>query len=216
MIYPSILDTVGNTPLVRLDRLCAAENMTATLLAKCEFMNPGGSAKDRVALSLIHAAEARGELRPGGTIIVATCGNTGIGLGLAAAVLGYHVILTMPETMSVERQKILRAFGVEIVLTEGSRGMAGANEKAAELLKNTPNSVRMFQFDNPANPQAHFTTTGPELWRDTAGKLDAFVATFGTGGTVSGTARFLLSQRPDVGIYAVEPAESPLVTGGHV
>ena len=214
MIYSSVLDTVGNTPLVRLDRLCAREGIDAVLLAKCESRNPGGSAKDRVALKLIRDAEARGALLPGGTIIEATSGNTGVGLGLAATVLGYRVILTMPDSMSVERQKILRAFGAEIVLTPGARGMAGANEKAEELLSTIPGSMRMFQFENPANPQAHYETTGSEIWRDTEGKLDAYVAAVGTGGTLSGAARYLKERDPRIRAYAVEPAESPVLSGG--
>ena len=214
MIYDSVLETVGNTPVIRLDRYAERCGVCATLLAKCESRNPGGSAKDRVALSMIREAERSGRLLPGGAIIEATSGNTGVGLGLAAAVLGYRVILTMPDTMSIERQKILAAFGAEIVLTEGSRGMAGANEAAEKLLSEIPGSMRMFQFANPDNPKAHYDTTGPELWRDTDGMLDAFVATVGTGGTLCGTARYLKERNPDIAVYAVEPAESPLLSGG--
>ncbi len=214
MIFHSVLDTIGNTPMVALTRYCNRLGISAELFAKCESRNPGGSAKDRVALSMIRAAEADGSLQPGGTIIEATSGNTGIGLGLAAAVLGYRVILTMPDTMSIERQKILAAFGVEIVLTEGKRGMNGANEAAEKLLSEIPGSMRMFQFENPANPEAHFDSTGPEIWADTNGALDAFVATVGTGGTLTGTARYLRKQNPQIGIFAVEPSESPLLSEG--
>lgn len=214
MIYDSVIDTIGNTPLVRASRFEKALQVPATILVKTESRNPGGSAKDRIAVAMIREAECSGRLKPGGTLIEATSGNTGIGLGLAASCLGYRVVLTMPETMSVERQKILRAFGAELVLTEGARGMAGANEKAEELLSSIPNSIRVLQFENPANPQAHFDTTGPEIWRDTEGKLDAFVATVGTGGTLSGTGRYLKQQNAAIGVYAVEPAESPLLSGG--
>lgn len=214
MIYDSILDTIGNTPVVCLDRYAKKCNVQATLLAKCESRNPGGSAKDRVAISMIREAERSGRLQPGGTIIEATSGNTGVGLGLAAAVLGYRVILTMPDTMSIERRKILAAFGADIVLTEGSRGMAGANETAEKLLNEIPGSIRMFQFSNPDNPKAHYETTGPEFWHDTEGKLDAFVATVGTGGTLTGTARYLKQQNPAIAVYAVEPAESPMLSRG--
>lgn len=215
MIYNSVLETIGNTPVIRLTRYCKRLGVAAEIIAKCENRNPGGSAKDRVALSMIRNAEQSGALQPGGTIIEATSGNTGIGLGLAAAVLGYRVILTMPDTMSMERRKILAAFGVEIVLTDGKRGMAGANAAAERLLSEIPGSMRMLQFENPANPDAHYRSTGSELWRDTEGRLDAFVATVGTGGTLSGTARYLRKQNPAIGIYAVEPAESPLLSLGH-
>lgn len=214
MIYDSVLDTIGNTPLVRIDRFAALVGAKAVILAKLESRNPGGSAKDRVAVAMIRDAERTGRLKPGGTLIEATSGNTGVGLAIAAASLGYRLVLTMPETMSVERQKILRAFGAELVLTDGARGMAGANERAEELARDTANSMRVLQFENPANPQAHTLTTGPELWRDAAGKLDAFVATVGTGGTLCGTGRYLRQQNPAIGLYAVEPAESPLLSGG--
>ena len=214
MIYGSVLDTIGNTPLVRADRLAEAEGLRATLLLKLESRNPGGSAKDRVAVHLIDDAEKRGTLKPGGTIIEATSGNTGVGLALAAAVRGYHVILTMPETMSVERRKLLAGFGAELILTDGKLGMAGANEKAEELLRAIPNSMRAMQFDNPANPETHFLSTGPEIWRDTEGKLDAFVASAGTCGTVCGTGRYLKERNANVRVYAVEPAESPMLSKG--
>ncbi len=214
MIYDSVLNTIGNTPLIRADRFAAQNGLQSSLLFKAEGRNPGGSAKDRIALAMIRDAEQSGRLKPGGTIIEATSGNTGIGLGLAASVLGYRLVLTMPETMSVERRKILRAFGAELVLTEGARGMAGANDAAEALQKSTSNSIRIVQFENPANPGAHFETTGPEIWKDTDGCVDAFVAAVGTGGTLSGAGRYLKLQNPSVGIYAVEPAESPLLSGG--
>ena len=214
MMYESILDTVGNTPLLHASRLEKALGLSATLLLKLESRNPGGSAKDRVAVNMIREAERTGALRPGGTIIEATSGNTGVGLALVAAVLGYHVILTMPDTMSLERRKLLSGFGAELLLTPGSEGMAGANEKAEELLRTIPNSMRALQFENPANPAAHEASTGPELWRDAAGKLDAFVATVGTGGTLCGTGRYLKKQSPRIRVFAVEPSESPLLSGG--
>ena len=214
MIYDSVLDTIGRTPLVRVSRFAASEGVPDNLVVKQESRNPGGSAKDRVALRLIREAEESGRLRPGGTVIEATSGNTGVGLALIAGILGYRVILTMPETMSIERQKILRAFGAELILTEGAKGMAGANEKAAELLAQIPNSIRAFQFENPANPEAHYRTTGPEIWQDTEGKIAVYVATVGTAGTHCGTAKYLREQHPAIQVFAVEPAESPLLSGG--
>ncbi len=215
MIYASILETVGHTPLVRAARLERAEGLRAELLFKLESKNPGGSAKDRVALRMVEEAERRGELQAGGTIIEATSGNTGIGLALVAALKGYRVVLTMPETMSVERRKLLAAFGAELILTDGAKGMAGANERAEELLRSIPGSICAMQFENPANPDAHFQTTGPEIWADTEGSLDAFVATVGTGGTVSGTGRHLKKMDANVRIYAAEPEESPMLSKGH-
>lgn len=214
-IYDSVLDTVGNTPLIRLSRIEKSLGLNAELIAKTESRNPGGSAKDRVALEMIRQAECDGRLKPGGTIIEATSGNTGVGLALAATVLGYHVVLTMPETMSLERRKLLAGFGAELVLTAGSEGMAGANRKAEELLNNTPNSIRAFQFENEANPNAHEKTTGVEIWRDTDGTVDAFVATAGTCGTLVGTARYLKKQNPLITVIGVEPTESPLISQGH-
>lgn len=214
MIYASAAELIGNTPLMRADRFCKALGLTATILVKLESHNPGGSSKDRIALNMIQAAEQRGTLKPGATLIESTSGNTGVGLGVVAAARGYHVVLTMPDNMSLERRKILAALGVEIVLTEGSRGMAGANAKAEELKNSIPNSVWMLQFDNPDNPAAHEATTGPEIWRDAEGHVDVLVAGVGTGGTVSGTGRYLKRQNPSVRVIAVQPAESPVLTGG--
>ncbi len=214
MIYDSILDVIGQTPLIRISRYAKRMGLTATLLAKPESMNPGGSAKDRVALQLIRHAEAEGQLQPGGAIIEATSGNTGVGLAMVARVLGYRVILTMPDSMSIERRNLLKAFGAELVLTEGNKGMAGANEAAARIHAETPNSIRAMQFENPANPEAHMLSTGPEICRATDGRIDAFVATAGTGGTVSGTGRYLKAQNPNIRVYAVEPTESPMLSKG--
>ena len=214
MIYASAAELIGNTPLMRADRFCKALGLTATILVKLESHNPGGSSKDRIALNMIQAAEQRGTLKPGATLIESTSGNTGVGLGVVAAARGYHVVLTMPDNMSLERRKILAALGVEIVLTEGARGMAGANAKAEELKNSIPNSFWMLQFDNPDNPAAHEATTGPEIWRDAEGHVDVLVAGVGTGGTVSGTGRYLKRQNPSVRVIAVQPAESPVLTGG--
>lgn len=214
-IYNNITELAGNTPLVRLSEFSAKRNLSAEILAKLEYLNPAGSAKDRVAIAMINDAEEKGILKPGASIIEPTSGNTGIGLAAAAAVKGYKVILTMPETMSVERRKLLAAYGAEIVLTEGSRGMSGAIEKANEIASNTPGSFIPGQFENPANPKAHFDTTGPEIWRDTDGEVDIFVAGVGTGGTISGVGEYLKSRKPDVKIVAVEPASSPLISKGY-
>ena len=214
-IYNNITELAGNTPLVRLSEFSAKRNLSAEILAKLEYLNPAGSAKDRVAIAMINDAEEKGILKPGASIIEPTSGNTGIGLAAAAAVKGYKVILTMPETMSVERRKLLAAYGAEIVLTEGSRGMSGAIEKANEIASNTPGSFIPGQFENPANPKAHFDTTGPEIWRDTDGEVDIFVAGVGTGGTISGGGEDLKSRKPDVKIVAVEPASSPLISKGY-
>lgn len=190
-IYRSVLELVGNTPLVALERYAAEQGLEGTLLAKVERGNPGGSVKDRVAVHMLDTAEAEGKLRPGAVIIEPTSGNTGVGLAMAAAVRGYRMIVTMPETMSVERRKLIAAYGAQIVLTPGSEGMSGAVRRAEELQAEIPGSWIASQFDNPANPAAHENTTGPELWRDTDGQIDAFVAGVGTGGTLSGTARYL-------------------------
>lgn len=210
MFYQFYLDLIGHTPLLRLD--CFAPG--ANLLAKVEGRNPGGSAKDRVALEMILDAERRGVLTEGATIIEPTSGNTGIGLAWVGRSLGYEVILTMPETMSAERVSLCTAFGARVVLTEGAKGMAGSVEKAKELQKTLPNAVILGQFENPANPMAHYKTTGPEIWEDTQGQVDVLVATVGTGGTLSGTARYLREKNPNLYVVAVEPAASPLLSGG--
>ena len=213
-IYESVTDLVGATPLVRLHAVERECGLDCILLAKVEGMNPGGSAKDRVALHLINAFEAQGKLKPGTVIIEPTSGNTGVGLAMVAAARGYRVILTMPDTMSIERQKLLKAYGAEVILTEGARGMAGAMERAQQLLREIPGSLTAGQFENPANPDAHYRTTGPEIWRDTAGMVDIFVAGVGTGGTVTGTGRYLKEQNPRVCVIAAEPDASPVLSGG--
>lgn len=210
MFYQFYLNLIGHTPLLRLD--CFAP--MANLLGKVEGRNPGGSAKDRVALEMILDAERRGILTEGATIIEPTSGNTGIGLAWVGRSLGYDVILAMPETMSAERVSLCTAYGAKVVLTEGARGMAGSVEKAKELQKTLPNAVILGQFENPANPMAHYKTTGPEIWEDTQGQVDVLVATVGTGGTLSGTARYLREQNPELYVVAVEPAASPLLSGG--
>ena len=214
-IYNSVAELIGNTPLLKLNNLTEQYKISATVLGKMECFNPAGSAKDRVALSMLDDAEKTGKIVAGATIIEPTSGNTGIGLASVGTARGYKVILTMPDTMSVERRNLLKAFGAEIVLTEGSKGMSGAIEKALELSKNTPGSFIPSQFDNPANPEAHYNTTGPEIWNDTDGKVDIFVASVGTGGTLSGTAKYLKEQNPDVKIVAVEPFDSPLLSKGY-
>lgn len=213
-IYNSVLELIGNTPLVQLSRFAAEKQLHGVLLAKLERSNPGGSAKDRVALAMLDRAEAEGKIAAGATLIEPTSGNTGVGLAVAAAVRGYRLILTMPDTMSTERRRLLAAYGAELILTPGSEGMAGAVQRAEELKKEIPNSWIPSQFDNPANPYAHEQTTGPELWRDTDGKIDVFVAGVGTGGTLSGTAKYLKAQNPNIEIVAVEPAGSPLLSEG--
>ena len=213
-IYTDITQLVGGTPLLRLDRLARAEDWKARVLAKLEYLNPAGSVKDRVGLALIEDAERRGLLKPGAAIIEPTSGNTGIGLACAAAVRGYQVILTMPDTMSAERRTLLSAYGAELVLTPGPLGMQGAVDKANELAASIPGSFIPGQFDNPANPEAHYRTTGPEIWRDTDGQLDLFVASVGTGGTLTGTGRYLKEQNPNIQVAAVEPDASPLLSGG--
>ncbi len=214
-IYNNITELAGNTPLVRLSEFSAKRNLNAEIFAKLEYLNPAGSAKDRAAIAMITDAEKSGRLKQGACIIEPTSGNTGIGLAAAAAVKGYKVILTMPETMSVERRKLLAAYGAEIVLTEGSRGMSGAIEKANEIASSTMGSFIPGQFENPSNPKAHFDTTGPEIWRDTDGEVDIFVAGVGTGGTISGVGEYLKSRKPEVKIVAVEPASSPLISKGY-
>ena len=211
-IAKSILEKVGGTPLVELSsRMNTSE---AKVLVKVEFFNPGGSVKDRVAAAMVEAAEKDGTLKPGATIIEPTSGNTGVGLALVSAVKGYHLILTMPETMSIERRKLAAAYGAEIVLTPGSEGMKGAIAKAEELRDSTPGAVILQQFENPANPARHNVTTGPEIWADTDGKVDAFVAGVGTGGTLTGVGKYLKAQNPNVKVFAVEPDTSPVLSQG--
>ena len=212
-IYNSIEELVGGTPLLALERY--GKDLPAKILAKLEFLNPAGSAKDRIAKEMIAEAERSGRLAPGGTIIEPTSGNTGIGLAAIAAAKGYRVIIAMPETMSRERQMLMKAYGAELVLTEGAKGMAGAIEKANELEKQIPGAIIAGQFENPANPAAHRKTTGPEIWADTDGKVDIFVAGVGTGGTISGTGAYLKEQNPEIKIVAVEPHDSPLLSKGY-
>lgn len=209
----NILSLIGNTPLVEISP--KLNTGKAKILAKVEFFNPGGSIKDRVALAMIEDAEKKGILKKGATIIEPTSGNTGVGLALVAAVKGYHLILTMPETMSIERRKLAQAYGAEIVLTEGSLGMKGSVDKAIELQNSIEGSIILQQFENPSNPKAHYETTGPEIWNDTNGNIDVLVACVGTGGTISGTAKFLKEKNPEIKIVAVEPEESPLLSKGY-
>ena len=213
-IYTSVEQLIGRTPLLELTHIEQEENLKARLLVKLESFNPGGSAKDRVALSMLNDAEAKGILQPGATIIEPTSGNTGIGLAVMAAARGYRAIIVMPDTMSVERQLLMTAFGAELVLTEGKLGMTGAIAKAKELHAAIPGSFIPGQFENPANPEAHYLTTGPEIWEDTGGSVDIFVAGVGTGGTITGVGRYLKERKPGVKVVAVEPAASPLLSGG--
>lgn len=213
-IHKKITDLIGGTPLLELTNYEADHNLGATILAKLEYFNPAGSAKDRIAKAMIDDAEARGLLKPGAVIIEPTSGNTGIGLAAVAASRGYKVVLTMPDTMSVERRNLLKAYGAEIVLTEGAKGMSGAIAKAEELAAATENSFIPSQFTNPANPAAHLAATGPEIWQDTDGKVDIFVAGVGTGGTVSGVGEYLKSKNPAVKVVAVEPVGSPVLSKG--
>lgn len=213
-IYESITELIGNTPLLEVKNLEREEKLKAKVLVKLEYFNPAGSVKDRVALNMIEDAEKKGRIRPGATIIEPTSGNTGIGLAAVAAARGYKAIFVMPETMSIERRKLLLGYGAQIVLTEGSKGMSGAIEKAAELEKKTENAIVLGQFVNEANPEAHYRTTGPEIWKDTDGKVDIFIAGAGTGGTVTGVGRYLKEKNPDVEVIAVEPSGSPVLSGG--
>lgn len=213
-VYEKITDLIGGTPLLNLTESVADEKPAATILGKMEYFNPAGSAKDRIAKKMIDDAEASGKLKPGAVIIEPTSGNTGIGLASVAASRGYRIILTMPETMSEERRNLLKAYGAELVLTEGAKGMQGAIEKAEQLAAEIPGSFIPSQFTNPSNPAAHFETTGPEIWNDTDGKIDIFVAGAGTGGTISGVGAYLKKQNPNVKIVAVEPAGSPVLSKG--
>lgn len=213
-IYTSVGQLIGNTPLLELTRLERALGLEARLLAKLEYFNPAGSAKDRVALAMLDDAEARGELKPGSVIIEPTSGNTGIGLACVAAARGYRIIIVMPETMSLERRRLMGAYGAELVLTEGSKGMQGAVDRAQELAREIPGSFIPGQFVNPANPAAHRAATGPELWADTEGEVDVFVAGVGTGGTITGVGQYLKARKPSVRVVAVEPASSPLLSQG--
>ncbi len=214
VVYTSADQLIGNTPLLELTHIEKKENLQARILAKLEYLNPAGSVKDRIAKAMFDDAEAKGELKPGFTIIEPTSGNTGIGLASVAAARGYRIILTMPETMSVERRQLMKAYGAELVLTDGSKGMKGAIAKAKELAQEIPHSFIPGQFTNPANPLAHQTTTGPEIWNDTDGKVDIFVAGVGTGGTITGVGRYLKEQNPSVTLVAVEPQDSPVLSEG--
>lgn len=214
-VYKAISDLIGNTPLVELTHIEEKEGLDASVVAKVEFFNPAGSVKDRIAKKMIEDAEKAGKIKPGATLIEPTSGNTGIGIASVAAAKGYKAIMTMPETMSVERRNLLKAYGAKVVLTDGKAGMKGAIAKAKELAATIPNSFIPSQFENPSNPQAHYESTGPEIWKDTEGKVDIFVAGVGTGGTVSGTGKYLKDQNPNVKVVAVEPATSPVLSEGH-
>ena len=213
-IYQSVTELIGRTPLLAAKSFARAYDVPANIVVKLEYFNPAGSVKDRIAIAMIEQAERDGKIAPGATLIEPTSGNTGIGIAAVAAARGYHAILTMPETMSVERRNLLKAYGAEIVLTEGAQGMKGAIARAEQLQKEIPNSFIPSQFENAANPSAHERTTGPEIWADTDGKVDAFVAGVGTGGTVSGVGRYLKSKNPSIHVVAVEPVDSPVLSGG--
>lgn len=214
-IYKKSTELIGHTPLMEMNNYCKAEGIeNVSLLAKLEYLNPAGSVKDRVALAMVEAAESKGLLKEGAVIIEPTSGNTGIGLAMVAAAKGYRTILTLPETMSVERRTLLKAYGAELVLTEGAKGMPGAIKKAQELEQTIPGGIILGQFDNPANPAAHAATTGPEIWEDTDGQIDIFVAGVGTGGTITGIGTYLKAKNPAIKVVAVEPADSPVLSGG--
>lgn len=214
-IYKKTVELIGRTPILQIDNYAKSQGIdNVRLLAKLEYLNPAGSVKDRIALSMVEDAEKKGILKQGATLIEPTSGNTGIGLASVAASKGYHVILTLPETMSVERRNLLKAYGAELVLTEGAKGMKGAIAKAEELQKSIPGSIILEQFDNPANPAIHVATTGPEIWEDTDGEVDIFVAGVGTGGTITGVGTYLKSRNPKVKVVAVEPKDSPVLSGG--
>jgi len=214
MIYNNVAELIGKTPLMEMNNFKNEYNLKADIIAKLEYFNPAGSVKDRVGLKMIEEAEKEGRLKKGATIIEPTSGNTGIGLSAVATTKDYNVILTMPDTMSVERIKLLEAYGAKIVLTEGAKGMQGAIDKANELLKEIPDSIIAGQFTNPANPKVHYETTGPEIWEDTEGKVDIFVAGVGTGGTITGVAKYLKEKNPDIKIVAIEPDDSPMLSEG--
>ena len=214
-IYDKATELIGHTPLLKVENFCKAQGIEdATIYAKLEYFNPAGSVKDRVALNMIEDAERKGILKPGATIIEPTSGNTGIGIASVAAAKGYEAILTLPDSMSVERRNLLKAYGAKLVLTEGAKGMKGAIAKAEELRDSIPGAVILAQFDNPTNPAVHISTTGPEIWEDTDGHIDIFVAGVGTGGTITGVGQFLKSKNPDIQIVAVEPKDSPVLSGG--
>lgn len=213
-IAQRLTDLIGNTPLLALNNYGSALQLPANVFAKLEYFNPAGSTKDRIAFAMIEAAEAQGLLKPGSVIIEPTSGNTGIGLASVAAAKGYRAVLTMPDTMSLERRNLLKAYGAELVLTPGAQGMKGAIDKAVELAQEIDGAFIPSQFDNPANPKMHYNTTGPEIWKDTEGKVDVFVAGVGTGGTVSGVGKYLKEQNPDIKVFAVEPDVSPILNGG--